>query len=300
MTRKIQILFIGITLVIPQLHSQTIKSIHQSIDSIIQSKNMTVGVAINGIKEQDSLYINGEKHFPMQSVFKFPIALATLAEIDKGKFSYDTKIQITEKELLPNLWSPIREKYPKGASLSIAEIMQYTVGASDNVGCDALLKLFEKPQMVEKYFAKLGFEDIAIEINEETMQNNWDLQFQNWTTPKEANRILRKFYKNENHLLSQKSCDLIWEIMKSSETGLNRLRGQLPKETIVAHKTGWSGVNKDTGITAATNDIGVAFLPNGEYYFISVFITESHEDLETNERVISNISKLAWDYFTSK
>ncbi|MBK8388840.1 MAG: serine hydrolase, partial [Saprospiraceae bacterium] len=78
----------------------------------------------------------------------------------------------------------MREKYPEGASLTIAEISEYTVSQSDNVGCDVLLCLLGGPSKVEKHFKKNGFKDIAIKINEEVMQNNWDLQFQNWTTPK--------------------------------------------------------------------------------------------------------------------
>ncbi len=88
--------------------------------------------------------------------------------------------------------------------------------------------------------------------------------------------------------------------MKGTKTGKNRLRGQLPKETIVAHKTGWSGKHKGTGITAAVNNIGIVFLPNREHFAISVFVTESKEDFKTNEKIISDISKVAWDYFVEK
>ena len=54
---------------------------------------------------------------------------------------------------------------------------------------------------------------------------------------------------------------------------------------------------KETGITAAVNNIGIIFLPNGEYVTISVFVTESVESFETNEKLISDISKATWDFF---
>ena len=131
------------------------------------------------------------RHFPMQSVFKFHIALAVLSQVDKGRLSLDQKIKIEKKDLLPGLHSPLREKYPNGATLPLAEIIRYTVSNSDNVGCDALLRLLGGPQAVEKYFLRNGFKDISIKINEEVMQNNWDLQFQNWTTPKAAKQCFR-------------------------------------------------------------------------------------------------------------
>ncbi len=131
------------------------------------------------------------------------------------------------------------------------------------------------------------------------MQNNWDLQFRNWTTPKAANEVLSSFYYNKK-MLSKKSHDFIWKVMKETKTGENRLKGQLPKGTVVAHKTGSSGTNKTTGITAAVNDIGIVFLPNGQHLFISVFVTNSKEDAETNEKIIADIAKAAWDYFTNR
>ena len=86
--------------------------------------------------------------------------------------------------------------------------------------------------------------------------------------------------------------------MRETKTGKERLKGQLPGTTIVAHKTGSSGANKE-GLTAAVNDIGIVFLPNGKYFFISVFVTNSKEDAATNEKIIADIAKSSWDYFTS-
>lgn len=282
------------------LKAQSVDSLRKTIERIATAKNATVGVVIMDKNGNDTISINGNKHLPMQSVFKFHIGLCMLSEIDKGNFSLDQKIKIAKKDLLPGLYSPIRDKYPKGATLTIAEILTYTVSQSDNVGCDVLLKLLGGPQAIEDYFTKNGFTDIAIKINEETMQNNWDLQFLNWTTAKSANRILKAFFDNSNQLLSQKSYDFIWQVMRETITGTNRLKGQLPAGTVVAHKTGTSGTQQKTGIAAATNDIGIVFLPNGDYFFISVLVANSKEDAATNERIIADIAKASWDYFNKR
>lgn len=274
----------------------TADSLRQQIEKIVSSKNAIVGVSITGNNGKDTISLNGEKHFPLQSVFKFHIALAVLSQIDKGKFRIDQKIKIHKKDLLPNLYSPIREEYPNGATLSISKIIEYTVSASDNVGCEVLLRLIGGLKVVEDYFAANKLKDISIKLNEEQQQADWDLQFQNWTTPIASNETLAKFYYNNNKLLSKKSHDFIWKVMRETETGQGRLKGQLPKGTVVAHKTGSSGANKQ-GITAAVNDIGIVFLPNGKHYFISVFITNSTENAGTNEKIIADISKATWDYF---
>ena len=282
-----------------QISAQTTDLLTQKIEQIVSGKKAIVGVAIMGSNGKDTLSINGNSHFPLQSVFKFHIALAVLSQIDQGKFSLNQKIKIEKKDLIPDLYSPIRDKYPNGTTLPLSKILDYTVAQSDNVGCDLLLNLIGGPQVVEEYFIKNSFKDVSIKINEETQQANWDLQFQNWTTPKAANDVLAKFYSNNTNLLSKKSYDFIWKIMKGTRTGTARLKGQLPKSAIVAHKTGSSGTN-DEGLTAAVNDIGIIFLPNGKHYLISVFISKSTEDNEINERIISDISKVTWDYFTKE
>ena len=282
-----------------QTSAQTVDSLRQKIEQIVSTKSAIVGVAIIGNNGKDTLTINGDRHFPLQSVFKFHIALAVLSQIDQGNFSLNQKIKIEKKDLIPNLYSPIRDKYPNGTILPISKILEYTVSQSDNVGCDLLLKLIGGPEVVEEYFIKNNIKDVSIKINEEVQQANWDLQFENWTTPKAANDVLAEFYFNKTNLISKKSYDFIWKTMKGTKTGKARLKGQLPKNAIVAHKTGTSGANKE-GLTEAVNDIGVVFLPNGQHYFISVFVTKSTENNETNEKIISDISKVTWDYFIKK
>lgn len=278
--------------------AQNAIALRAEIEQIISTKKAVVGVAIRGIDPKDTLSINGDGHFPFQSVFKFHIALVVLSQIDEGKFSLHQKIKIEKKDLLPGLYSPLRDEHPNGATLSLAEILSYTVSKSDNVGCDLLLRLVGGTEVVENYFKNNGFQDISIKLNEEMQQANWDLQFQNWTTPLAANETLAQFYFNQKKYLSTKSHRFIWKIMRETETGFLRLKGQLPKGTVVAHKTGSSGSNAE-GLTAAVNDIGIVFLPNGQPYFISVFVSHSTENAETNEKIIADISKAVWDYFTA-
>ena len=87
--------------------------------------------------------------------------------------------------------------------------------------------------------------------------------------------------------------------MLETTSGKNRIKGQLPRGTLVAHKTGTSDTN-EKGVTAAINDIGIVTLPNGKHFAISILVSNSKEKYETNEKIISGISKLAWDYFIQK
>lgn len=274
--------------------------LRKKIEQIVSNKNAVVGVSIIGNDGKDTLSLHGDRRFPMQSVFKFHIALAVLSEIDKGKLSLDQKIEISKDELLPeDFWSPLRDENPNGGSFTIEKLIQYSVSHSDNTACDILIRLFGTPKTVEEYIKKSGIGDIQITFNEEEMQAKWENMFQNWTTPKAASSTLKLFYENKNNLLSKTSYDFFWKTNKETTTGKKRIKGLLPEGTIVAHKTGWSGTNKETGITAAVNNIGIVFLPNGEYFIISVFVSESKENFDTNEKIIADIAKATYDFYTT-
>jgi beta-lactamase class A len=279
--------------------TQQTETLKEQILQIIASKKATVGVSIIGSEGKDTLSIHGERHFSLQSVFKFHIAAAVLSEIDKGKLSLDQIVVVKKEEMLPDLWSPLREENPEGGSFTIARLIQYAVSQSDNVACDVLIRLIGTPQTVEDYIRSIGIEDISIKINEEVMQAKWENMFQNWTTPKAASEMLQKFYNKDLKLLSETSHNFLWTTMKETSTGQGRLKGLLPTGTVVAHKTGSSGTNEE-GLSAATNDIGIVFLPNGAHFVISVFVTDSKENDETNEQIIAEIGKVAYDYFKVK
>jgi beta-lactamase class A len=274
-----------------------LNSIRKEITQNLSAKKADVGVSIMGIEDKDTLSINGKRHYPMQSVFKFHIALVVLAEVDKGNLSLTQKITIRKSDLTTGTWSPIERKYPEGSELTLAEILKYTVAESDNVGCDILLRLIGGPGIVNRYFATNNFEDISIKANEEEMHKDWNVQFSNWTTTNSTVSLLKAFF--DQKLLSATSNNFLLKTMIETSTGKMRIKGQLPESTIVAHKTGTSGTN-EIGVSAALNDIGIVTLPNGKHFLISIFVSDSYENEETNEKIISDIAKLTWNYYMNK
>lgn len=271
------------------------KQLRTQIKQALAHKKADVGVSVYGIENKDTITVNGDKHYPMQSVFKFHIAMAVLNQVDKGKLALAQKIHIKKSELLPNTWSPIRDAYPNGnVDLPLSEIIKYTVAQSDNNGCDILMRLIGGPKPINDYIHSLGIKDVAIKANEEEMHKEWDVQFLNWSTPKAVTELLTIFYTKK--VLSKSSFNFLWKTMVETSTGTNRLKGQLPKGTVVGHKTGTSGTNKQ-GITSAINDVGIVKLPNGKHYAIAIFVCNTRENEATNEKIIADISKLVWDYF---
>ena len=266
----------------------------KEISKITEGKKATVAVSVLGIDFPFQYNNNNaEKKLPMQSVFKYHIALAVLDLVDQGKLSLDQKVFIKKSELLPNTWSPIREKNPEGNfEMPISELIEYSVAMSDNVGCDVLLRLIGGPKVVHDFLIYKGAKDTQIVYNEEIMQSAWKNQYENYTTMKSATKLLKDFYKGK--ILSKKSTEFLLAVMYRTSTGLNKIVEQLPKYAKVAHKTGSSGKN-DAGLTGAENDIAIITLPNGKTYAIAIFVSDSMETWEVNCKMISDISKVVFE-----
>ena len=277
---------------------QELDRLEKEIQKVIKDKDATVGVAGWGISSSDTLSINGDLHLPMQSVYKFHIATAVLHEVDSGKLSLDDTIMITKALVDTPLWSVIKKDYPEGGEITLREVISYTVTNSDNIGCDILLDLIGGPKVVEDYIHANGITEIAIKHNEQTMQSDWSLQYLNWTTANTANKALKTFFENQANQLSEESHAFLWEVMRQAFFSEISLKTYLPEDTVIAHKTGSSGKDKD-GITGAQNDIGIIFLPNGDYYYLSVLVSRSAESSEVNKKIIADIAKLTYDYFTT-
>lgn len=272
------------------------QNLKKEILDITKNKNATVAVSINSFEDQFNVNINGDKKLPMLSVFKFHIALAVLNLVDEGKLSLNQNIFIKKSELLENTWSPIREKYPEGnIEMPLSELIKYTVAQSDNNGCDLLLRLIGGTETVQKFINGKGIQNFEIINNEEDM--TYQSMYKNFTTTNSANDLLQKFYNGE--VVSKNSTDFLMKIMIETKTGTNKIVAQLPKGTQVAHKTGSSGKN-DKGLTIAENDIAIITVANGKHYAISVFVSDSMESESTNTKMIADISKIVFDYFSKK
>jgi len=102
------------------------------------------------------------------------------------------------------------------------------------------------------------------------------------------NALLEKIYKKE--ILDPESCDLILQIMSKCETGEKRIKGELPRGTRVAHKTGT--------IAGTVNDCGIIDLPDGAGHVVLTVMTKDFMDETSDvEEIIAKIARFVYDFF---
>ena len=296
--RRLYPLLVVLCLVNPKFATAQSDQFKQKIEEIVSSSKGEIGIAVMGLESREKYLFRGGQKFPMQSVFKFPLAMAVLDQVDKGKLSLDQKILITKVDLEPKTWSPLKVKFPDGnIDLTLAEMLGYTVSQSDNITCDILFKLVGGTATVDKYMKSIGVKGIAIVATEMEMSKQWNVQFTNWCQPSAMLQLLDIFYQGKK--LSKSSNAFLFKIMTETTTGPNQIKGLLPKEVSVAHKTGSSGTNAN-GITAATNDVGIITLPNGKHLAVVLFLTNSLDPKEKRDELMAQIARASFDYYSLK
>jgi beta-lactamase class A len=255
------------------------------VDSILAPAGGTVGFAARDLGSGRSLGRNERQPFPMQSVFKLPIAIAVLHDVDAGKLDLDRVVSLGAEDARAGVAGAMAVP----AQRTVGELLEAMIIRSDNTACDKLLALLGGPGVVDGRLRALGVDGITIRFSEKEMGAGLG---DNSATPAAMVVLLEKIARQEVGL-SPASARRLEDLLFRVGTGPGRLRGALPPGTPVAHKTGTS--RTQDGTTDATNDVGLISLPNGHRVAIAVFVHASPADEATREQVIARIARAAYD-----
>ena len=225
--------------------------------------------------------INENERFAMHSVMKFPQALYVANYLSRKGLDLDDTIVVDKADLMQDTWSPMLKLFEGVKAFSYAELLELSLGQSDNNASELLFKFCGKPQSIEKCMRKLGFHDIHIRMTEEQMHKNPAKAIENSSTPAEMVRLFEWFYrhKDDNQYLT-----FIWKTMADCSTGLERIPAAIPTDARVVHKTG-TGFPSPKG-EQDMNDAGIIFMPDGSHAIIAIFTMHS-----PSEEVVANIAR---------
>lgn len=265
--------------------------LRQQIRGIAAEAHGTVSVACSLPGTAVNCDLNPNGHPPMQSVFKLPLAITVLHQVELGKHSLDEPVRFLVEDRIPHAYSPLQDQFPDaGVEVSLRHLLQGAVGQSDNVAADILLRVAGGPKVVNDYIASLGVVGFHLVDGEHGLHREVGAQYRNWFEPAGAVQLLRRI--SDRSPLTAEHTGLLLTWMQAT-TKTNRLQGDLPPGTRVAHKSGTSDV--DNGLAHATNDIGLITLPDGRRLAIAVFVTDSTADDATRDKVIARIGRAAYE-----
>lgn len=99
-------------------------SLEKEIKQHTKKISGNVGVHAILLETEETLSHNADQKFPMQSVYKFPIAMAVLSKVDQGALALEQIIHVQPSDYIPKEgYSPIREKFPDGVDLTVRDLL---------------------------------------------------------------------------------------------------------------------------------------------------------------------------------
>jgi beta-lactamase class A len=263
-----------------------------ALDEMAAPAGGTVGFAALDLSTGRSLGRRENERFPLQSVFKLPIAIEVLRQVDAKKLALARVVALEAGDARGGPGTLIAVPSKK----TVRELLEAMIISSDNTACDKLLALVGGPGVVDARMRALGIDQVTIQYRELDLGADGPPRRDNTATPAAIVALLAKVARHEVGL-SPASAALLDDVLLRVTTGAQRIKGGLPPGTPVAHKTGMSDTRG--GKTDATNDVGLVTLPNGHRMAIAVFVHASPADLATRERTIARLARAAYDTFNA-
>lgn len=289
----------------------------------------TVGIATLHLDQPGHITaFNGNERFPLASVCKVPIAMHILALVDEGKLSLDQDIEVLPRDVMAGV-SDIARQWPRQQTFRIGELIQLMVARSDNTAEEALFRIGGGGLAITEHLRQWNIRGVRVDRSERhrTLDVNGVKHYpppEQWTdagfaqlinaippdvryasirkslkdprdtgTPNATVTMFARLFRGE--ALSRISTAFLIDVLKSTITFPTRLKGALPFGTVVAHKTGADATVNS--FSAATNDSGVIFLPNGGRLAISVYVKASTRSDAERDDVIAQSALAAFDAY---
>lgn len=282
-----------------------------------------VGVAVQRVGGGRLTTLNEGITFPMASTFKIAVAGAILTRVDAGELRLDQMIAVDPKLLVQSAGIAEQTPHP-GVSLSLLNLLELMLTRSDNTATDVLTAQAGGPAAVTAWLRRQGitgqrvdgdtahllYRVLDVTPGPGTYRENVEAAFaadpakraankarvpnaafnadpRDSTTPEAMVALLQRI--RAGRAVSAASTKTLIEVMERCHTGDARLKGLLPPDTVVAHKTGT--------VKSVANDVGLVTLPDGGQFAIAVYVKGDTKGTETQDRVIAEIARTAYDYY---
>jgi len=261
----------------------------ERLQALCRRAEGSVAVAAIHVETGRRTAVQGSKLFPLYSVFKLPLAVAVLKDVEEQRLRLDRKVRVTPADVAPG--SPGNtDLWRKPVQLTVRELLELSLVRSDNTSSDQLLRLVGGPAGVTRRMRALGLENLHIRSSVREFVSGGA---PNTGSADDVARLLVSVQKGE--ALRPPQLAVLLGMMRRSKTGMQRLRGALPPGTPVADKT---GTGKDG---AATHDVGLITLPEGGGRLaIAVLISGSKLRPGVQEKLIADIGRAAYDAHVSR
>jgi beta-lactamase class A len=222
-----------------------------------------------------------DERFAMCSTFKWVLAAAVLARVDRGELSLGERIHYEPSDVLE--YAPVTREHVAEGSLSIEALARAAVVLSDNTAANLLLSKVAGPAGLTQFCRRLGDSVTRLDRDEPSLNATTVGDSRDTTSPRAMAFLMQTILCGS--VLAADSRERLLSWLFACETGKARLRAGLPATWRVGDKTG-------TGDTAA-NDVAIAFPPGRSPILIASYLSECRAPIETLNAAHAEVARMA-------
>lgn len=235
--------------------------------------NANVGFYGRNLASGRTLTHRADDLFATCSAFKAYVAAQVLQKDQQGQLRLSDEVYIDPALFVP-VASPITEPNV-GGRMSLWDLCSAAVRQSDNTATNVMLEILGGPPSVTAFARSVGDDRTWMVRWEPDLNTAFLGDPRDTSTPRGMGTgFLNMLTGGPNAVLDEPHRAQLEEWMLTIVTGDKRIRAGMPPGWRVASKTG-------AGDFASTNDIGVAYGPNGERLSLSVMTRTRSDDPQT-------------------
>jgi beta-lactamase class A len=243
-----------------------------------------LGVYARNTATGETVRYRAQETFPMCSVFKTLVGAAVLRDLDRRGEFLDLRIRYTAQDLEDADGSPVtglEENLAHG--MTVAALCHAAIAHSDNAAANLLLRELGGPTAVTRFCRSIGDTTTRLDRWEPQLNSAEPWRTTDLTSPAAVGRTYAKLVLGD--ALVRRDRRQLTEWLLANTTSTHRFRLGLPADWALGDKTG-------TGRYGTSNDVGVAWTPDGAPVVLAVLSTKSDPDAPKDDELVAGSARL--------
>jgi beta-lactamase class A len=270
-------------------------ALEKTVARIADGSAGRIGVYAVDLATGREVSVLGDQRFPMASTSKIAIAATFMEGVERGRFSLSSEFPLMVP-VASKRFSSAKAPVVAGKYYKAIDLIEMMITRSNNQATDGLLAAVGGPAAVNDWARRNGIteynltRDIATLVRDDgEIDPARRVDIRDSATPEAMVRLLTGLYQGK--FLSDKSRQVILGAMGRCRTGTHRIRGMLPDDARVAHKTGT--------LNNTSSDIGIINTPDGRAIAVAIYVT-GQGSRPARDAKIASIARALYDGYAEQ
>lgn len=275
------LLFLNITISLANPQQPTEVIFQKQITKLETTSSGRIGIFAINTANNNILEYRADERFPLCSTSKLITVAAILKLSMKNQNLLQKKIFYDKHTLIAH--SPITAQHV-ATGMTIAELAAAAITESDNTAANLLMQQLGGPHAITLFARSIGNNSFRLDRWEPELNTAIPGDLRDTATPSSMAQSIKQLVLGKVLAPQQRTQLKTWLI--ETKTGDARIRAAVPKNYIVADKTG-------SGAYGTTNDVAIIWPPHAKPIIMAIYFTQKKQTAVSQDAVVAAAARIA-------